>query len=59
MAAAMEKTRYPGIYKRGSRYVVVVRVGGKQAKRSARTLDEARRLKASMTTNRDRGEFQA
>jgi integrase len=59
MAAPMEKTRYPGIYKRGSRYVVVVRVGGKQVKRSARTLDEARRLKASMTTDRDRGEFQA
>jgi integrase len=59
MAAPMEKTRYPGIYKWGSRYVVVVRVGGKQIKRSARTLDEARRLKASMTTDRDRGEFQA
>jgi integrase len=59
MAAPMEKTRYPGIYKRGSRYVVVIRVGGKQVKRSARTLDEARRLKASMTTDRDRGEFQA
>lgn len=38
---------------------MVVRVGGKQVKRSARTLDEARRLKASMTTDRDRGEFQA
>jgi integrase len=55
----MERTRYPGIYKRGSRYVVVIRVAGKQVKRSARTLDEARRLKASLTTDRDRGEFQA
>jgi integrase len=59
MAAAMERTRYPGIYKRGSRYVVVIRVGGRQVKRSARTLDDARRLKASLTTDRDRGEFQA
>jgi hypothetical protein len=56
MAAPMEKTRYPGIYKRGSRYVVVIRAGGKQVKRSTRTLDEARRLKASLTADRDRGE---
>jgi integrase len=59
MPAPMERTRYPGIYKRGSRYVVVIRVAGKQVKRSSRTLDEARRLKASLTTDRDRGEFQA
>jgi integrase len=54
----MERTRYPGIYKRGRRYVVVIRVGGRQVKRSTRTLDEARRLKASLTADRDRGEFQ-
>jgi integrase len=54
----MERTRYPGIYKRGGRYVVVIRAGGRQVKRSTRTLDEARRLKASLTADRDRGEFQ-
>ena len=58
MAAPMERTRYPGIYTRGRRYVVVIRAGGRQVKRSTRTLDEARRLKASLTADRDRGEFQ-
>lgn len=59
MAAPMEKTRHPGIYKRGSRYVVVYKVDGAQRKESARTLDEARRLKTSRVTDRDRGELQA
>lgn len=58
MAAPMEKTRHPGIFKRGAKYVVVYRVDGRQHKESARTLDEARRLKAARTTDRDRGEFQ-
>lgn len=40
MAAPMEKTKTPGIYRRGSRYVVVYRAGGRQRKESARTLDE-------------------
>ncbi len=57
MAAPMEKTRHPGIYKRGARYVVVYRVDGRQRKESARTLDEARRLKAARMADRDRGEF--
>lgn len=58
MAAPMEKTRHPGIFKRGSRYVVVYKVDGRQHKESARTLDEARRLKAARMADRDRGEFQ-
>ncbi|MGI9020500.1 MAG: site-specific integrase [Solirubrobacterales bacterium] len=58
MAASMEETRHPGIFKRGSRYVVVYKVDGRQRKESARTLDEARRLKAARMTDRDRGEFQ-
>lgn len=58
MAAKMVKTRHPGIFKRGDRYVVVYRVDGRQRKESADTLDEARRLKAARTTDRDRGEFQ-
>ena len=57
MAAPMEKTRHPGIYKRGSRYVVVYKVDGVQKKESARTLDAARRLKAARTADRDRGEL--
>ena len=58
MAASMKKTRHPGIYKRGSRYVVVYKVDGAQRKESARTLDEARRLKSARMADRDRGEFQ-
>ena len=36
---------HPGIYSRGSRYVVVYRVRGAQRKRAFRTLTEARRFK--------------
>ncbi len=42
MAARMEKTRHAGIYKRGSRYVVVWKHNGRQHKQSFRTLSEAR-----------------
>jgi integrase len=38
----MERTRYPGIYKRGSRYVVVWERRGQQHKSFHRTLAEAR-----------------
>jgi integrase len=41
-AAKMERTRHPGIYKRGSRYVVTWRHRGVQHKQSFRTLAEAR-----------------
>jgi integrase len=44
--AAMEKTRTPGVYKRGSRYVVVWRHRGKQHKSFHRTYEEAREAKA-------------
>ena len=33
MAAPMEKTRHPGIYKRGSRYVVVYKIDGVQRRK--------------------------
>lgn len=49
MAATMEKTATPGIYKRGSRYVVVWRHRGKQHKSFHRTLAEAREAKAQRT----------
>jgi integrase len=58
MAAPMEKTRHPGIYKRGSRYVVTYRSGdGRPRKESAGTLNEAQRLKAARTADVARGEF--
>ena len=54
------KTSTPGIYKRGSRYVVIFRdPHGKQRKRSARTLAEARDLKATLTADVKRGEYRA
>lgn len=40
------KTRYPGIYRRGSRYVVVWWHRGRQHKQACRTLAEAREVKA-------------
>src|SRR5262249_49171823 len=54
------KTSTPGIYKRGGRYVVVFRdPHGRQRKRSARTLAEARDLKAALTADVKRGEYRA
>src|SRR5437879_4037844 len=54
------KTGTPGIYKRGSRYVVVYREpNGRQCKRSARTLAAARELKATLTADVKRGEYRA
>lgn len=41
-APVMERTRHPGIYKRGGRYVVVWRHRGRQHKSFHRTLAEAR-----------------
>src|SRR4051794_33488210 len=58
MAAPMVKTKTPGIFKRGSRYVVVYRGSdGRQRKEAAGTLDEARKLKAARTADVARGEF--
>ncbi len=56
----LERTATPGIYKRGGRYVVVFRdARGKQAKQFARTLAEARALKAALTADVKRGEYRA
>jgi hypothetical protein len=47
MSATLAKTKTPGIYKRGSRYVVTWRDrAGRQRRQSAGTLAEARDLKA-------------
>src|ERR1700722_1258686 len=58
MAAKLEKTRTPGISRRGGRYVFSYRVDGKQRWESCRTIDEARRLKAARATDIERGEFE-
>jgi integrase len=58
MAAKLEKTKTPGIYRRGSRYVFVYRADGKQHWETCRTLDEARRAKAARSTEVARGEFE-
>jgi hypothetical protein len=47
MSARLEKTRTPGVFKRGSRYVFSYRVDGEQRWESCCTLDEARRAKAA------------
>jgi integrase len=57
--AKMVRTRDRGIYKRGSRYVVVYYVNGRQRKEAARSLKEARALKRARETDRDRGELQS
>jgi integrase len=62
----LEKTSAPGIYKRvnangeptGS-YVAIFRAGGKQRRRSAKTLAEAKAIKRTAETDHDRGEYQA
>jgi hypothetical protein len=47
MAAKLEKTRAPGIYKRGGKYAVQYRgIDGKRHQESAPTYDAARALKA-------------
>ncbi|HWX88340.1 MAG TPA: hypothetical protein VNX67_09200, partial [Solirubrobacteraceae bacterium] len=58
MAADFVKTKSPGIYKRGGRYVFSYRVAGKQQWESFRTLDEARRAKSARTTDIERGEYE-
>jgi integrase len=59
MAAKREKTKTPGIFKRGDRYVFSYRAEGKQRWESCRTLEEARRARAARTTDIARGEFEA
>jgi integrase len=58
VAAKLEKTRHPGIYKRGGKYVFAYRDGGrKQRWESRRTLEEALRAKRARETDVDRGEY--
>jgi integrase len=60
MAAPRERTKYPGIYKRGARYSFpYTDPQGKQRWGTARTLAEAREAKAAMTADVIRGEYRA
>jgi integrase len=55
---ALVKTSDKGIFKRGNRYVVLYRDPlGKQRKQAARTLAEARTLRATLTADIKRGEY--
>jgi integrase len=59
MAAKLEKTSTPGVFKRGSRYAVVYRdASGRQRQEAARTLDDARRLRARRQASVDDGSYQ-
>jgi integrase len=56
-ARRLVPTRTPGVYRRGARYVVRYRdASGRQRQRSARTLDEARKLRSALTADVARGE---
>jgi integrase len=60
MAAKLEKTTTPGIFKRGNRYAVIYRdAGGQQRQESARTYDAARRLRTSRSAAVADGSYQA
>ena len=58
MAAPFERTSTPGVYRRGSRYVVTYTdPSGRRRKRSAATIAQARLLKSSLVADIARGEF--
>jgi integrase len=60
MAANLEKTQTPGVFRRGSRYAVIYRdAEGRQRQESARTYDDARRLRARRAASVDDGTYQA
>jgi integrase len=57
MSARLVKTNERGIFKRGNRYAVIYRDHeGRQRQESARTLDEARRLKRARQAAADQGD---
>ena len=52
MTRQLKRTRHPGIFEAGARYVVRYRDGsGRQRQRSCRTLEEAKRFRAKVTLN--------
>lgn len=60
----LKKTKTPGVFRRVDAkgktigYVCVFRAGGRQRKRSARSYEEAKRIKRESETDRDRGELE-
>jgi integrase len=59
MAARLEKTSTPGVFKRGNRYAVIYRdAAGRQRQESARTYDDARRLRTRRVASVDDGTYQ-
>ncbi len=58
MGAPLERTSTPGVYRRGRRYVVVYRdPAGRQRRRAAGTLAEARLLKSEVSADLARGAY--
>jgi len=58
MSAPLVPTKTPGIFKRGSRYVIRFRApDGRVRQRAVRTLAEARDLKSALSTDVRRGEY--
>lgn len=57
MAAKLEKTATPGVYRRGPSYVVRYRHAGRERWRYVRTYDEARSIKQGVETDKRRGEY--
>jgi hypothetical protein len=57
-ALSLTKTKTPGVYRRGGRYVVTFRdSSGKPRKRFAKTYTEAKRLKSALSADVHRGEY--
>src|SRR6266576_3161531 len=57
MSAPLEKTKHPGIYKRGSRYVVSFRdADEKQRWKSGATIAEVQAIRADELRKKDRGD---
>ncbi|MCW2960126.1 MAG: hypothetical protein JWM90_513 [Thermoleophilia bacterium] len=58
MSRPLQRTSVPGVYRRGHTYVLVLRDrSGRQFKRFADTLNEARALRAQLVADIDRGEL--
>jgi integrase len=56
----LERTKTPGVYRRGSRYVVTFRDhAGRQRKRFAATYAEGKRVKVALATDVARGEYRS
>jgi hypothetical protein len=56
MGLPLEPTEVPGVYRRGSKFVAVYRVEGRQRKQSTDTLADAKALKLQRAPERVRGD---